>query len=643
MDFFRAQEQARKRSKLLVIYFAAAVLGIAAIINLALWAGLSATVEPPNSPPPLWDATRWLIVTLVVIVIIGVASAVRTMQFSQGGGAVAKSLGGRKVDTSTSDPLERRLVNIVEEMSVASGVSMPEVYILDQESGINAFAAGLSSHNAAVAVTRGALEGLSRDELQGVMAHEFAHILNGDMRLNVRLAGVIFGIIVLAMMGRMLLHSIYFSGGGRSRGNSKGGGGIVVIMALALAVMLAGLIGEWFGRLIQAAVSRQREFLADAAAVQFTRNPDGISGALKRIGGSMSKVETGTATGMGHFFFANAMKSSMGGPFATHPPLPQRIKAVDPQWDGEFSQPLQPDMRRVRNDEKAAAKERKAGRSITGHPMMDAMVILGSVGNLNDESISKAHDLLESWPKELRDTIHQHEGAKAAYAALLLSKNAAVREKQMAVIKPYFGEEGLDDVLDLEKMILALPEGNRLPLAELCLPALQNMSEAEYQKLQKPLQQLIEADQKVSLFEACLMQLFTSGAGEAWEGAPAKQKTHQLVAGVSRMLSRVVYLEVEDSDVATRIFETSTAELKQRWQSDVRLVDADALKSDHWQEEFASLAALPLAVRKWVLEAAIKAVLHDQSISVDESELLRVIALTMDCPMPLVLPTGSIS
>jgi Zn-dependent protease with chaperone function len=639
MDFFRAQDQARKRSKLLVFYFAAAVFGIAAIINLALWAGISATVEPPHSPPPLWDPARWLIVSLVVFGIIGAASAIRTMQFRQGGGAVAKSLGGRKVDASTSDPLERRLVNIVEEMAVASGVPMPEIYILDQESGINAFAAGLSSHNAAVAVTRGALEGLSRDELQGVMAHEFAHILNGDMRLNVRLAGVIFGIIVLAMIGRMLLHSVYFSGGGRSRGNSKGGGGIVVIIALALAVMLAGLIGEWFGRLIQAAVSRQREFLADAAAVQFTRNPDGIGGALKRIGGSVSRVETGSATGMGHFFFANAMKSSMGGPFATHPPLPQRIKAVDPQWDGKFSKPLQPDMRKVREDEKTAAKERKAGRSITGQPMIDAMVILGAVGNLNDQSIAKAHNLLESWPQELRDTIHQHEGAKAAYAALLLSKTEAVREKQMAIIESFFGGGGLKDVLDLEKMIAALPEGNRLPLAELCLPALHNMSEKEYRNLQKPLQQLIEADQQVSLFEACLMQLFTTGAGEAWESAPAKQKTSQLVEGVSRMLSRIVYLEAVDSDAAAKIFETATAELRQRWQSGVERVDANALKSEYWQEDFASLEALPLVVRKWVLEAAIKIVVYNQSISVDESELLRVIALTMDCPMPLVLPT----
>lgn len=635
MDFFKAQEQARRRTKLLVAYFAAAVLGIAIIINLVLYGVLEAGAEYDPSGVELWDPLRWVVVTgLVLLVILG-ASGARMLQFRQGGGAVARALGGRKVDVSTRDALERRLVNVVEEMAVASGVPMPEVYILEEEQGINAFASGLNSRDAAVAVTRGALEGLSRDELQGVMAHEFAHILNGDMRLNVRIAGIIFGIVVLALIGRVLMRSIWFSGG-RSRGNSKGNGGVIVLLVLGITLMLCGLIGEIFGRLIQAAVSRQREYLADAAAVQFTRNPTGIAGALKRIGGATGRIENGSASGMAHFFFASAMKSSLGGAFATHPPLPRRIKAVDPGWDGQFLKPRQPDTARIRREEQERSKKdvAKPGAVFGGAGMVSAMAILASVGNVNQDSITCATRLLQGWPEALREAIHQRDGARAVWAALLLSSDEQTRRTQLEQLQSILGEETVDEVLSVWRMLRQLPPGNRLPLAELSLPALRGMKEAELLRFREPLEKMVAADGQVSLFEACLMQMLKSLVDDG-EGTGAPDGKAQVLS-VSRILSRLALLEADDEGVARRIFERHTADLRQRWKPDVAFCAAAQLSDGQWSDDFDVLARLPLVTRRFVLESAIQIVVHDQRISVDEAELLRVMALTMDCPMPLV-------
>ena len=235
-------------------------------------------------------------------------------------------LGGRLVNPAQPDPDERKLLNVVEEMAIASGIPVPQVYVLPEEKGINAFAAGHSTSDAVVAVTQGALRLLTRDELQGVIGHEFSHILNGDMRLNLRLMGLIFGILCLAVIGRVLLH---VRGGGKDKNP---------LPLLGLVLVLMGWVGVFFGRLIQAAVSRQREFLADASAVQFTRNPAGLAGALKKIGGLSygSKLKNAHAGEASHMFFGNGMGGSFLGLMETHPPLAERILALEPDFDGEF-------------------------------------------------------------------------------------------------------------------------------------------------------------------------------------------------------------------------------------------------------------------------------------------------------------------
>ena len=289
MDFFEHQDQARKNTKVLVVYFVIAVACIIASVYLAsllIFYGIQSR-QQPGAPTPalvLWDPKLFLYAALGTLVVVVVGSLYKTATLAKGGSAVAEALGGRFVNPNTTHLEERKLRNVIEEMAIASGLPVPKIYVLDDETGINAFTAGHAPGDAAIGVTRGCMTLLNRDELQGVIGHEFSHILNGDMRLNLRLMGVIFGILCLAVIGRILLYS-------RSRSSKDKN----PLMLLGLALIVIGAIGVFFGRLIQAALSRQREFLADASSVQFTRNPAGLSGALQKIGGAGSRVESAHA------------------------------------------------------------------------------------------------------------------------------------------------------------------------------------------------------------------------------------------------------------------------------------------------------------------------------------------------------------
>ncbi|MGD8323007.1 MAG: M48 family metallopeptidase, partial [Gammaproteobacteria bacterium] len=331
MDFFARQEQSRRTTRYLVLLFALAFLSVAlatAIVVAALFQFLPAFDQPLLSTT-IGDGTRSVLIPFlatigIVLLLMVIASAGRSATLSRGGASVARMLGGTEIHGDSKDPLHRRLVNVVEEMSIAAGVPVPDIFVLESESGINAFAAGLEHSDAAVAVTRGALERLNRAELQGVIAHEFSHILNGDMRINQRLIGFSFGILVLALAGRWMLRSMRFTR--RSRSDK---GSIALILGIALAVI--GSIGVFFSRLIKAAVSRQREMLADASAVQFTREPDGLAGALKKIGGYSSDFTAAEAEEVAHMLFGRGSRAFRGW-FATHPPILDRIRALDPSF-----------------------------------------------------------------------------------------------------------------------------------------------------------------------------------------------------------------------------------------------------------------------------------------------------------------------
>src|SRR6516165_5966397 len=323
-NFFQQQDSARRKTFQLVVYF---VLAISILIALVY--GLLLALEPVS----WWQPELLLLAALGVGLVVGGASAFKVAQLASGGQAVALMMGGEEVPGTTTDARQKRLLNVVEEMALAAGVPVPPVYVLE-ERGINAFAAGYGTGDAVVAVSQGCLDYLTRDELQGVLGHEFSHILNGDVRLNLRIMVLIFGIMALSTIGFIILRTAPLRG---SSSDKKDSGAAFMLLGLGLYIL--GMGGAFFGWLIQAAVSRQREFLADASAVQFTRNPDGIAGALKKIGGLAlgSRIANPRANEVSHLFLSDAF---MGARFtdllATHPPLAERIRRLDPMFDGTY-------------------------------------------------------------------------------------------------------------------------------------------------------------------------------------------------------------------------------------------------------------------------------------------------------------------
>jgi Zn-dependent protease with chaperone function len=448
VDFYSRQVEARRQTRWLVVGFIIAMIAVVGVLDVVLLTLLSAAHREQPGLAPLDYITRnpgaAFFCTLVVVAVIGFASLFKSVQLREGGGVVARSLGGVRVGRDTADLKRKRLHNVIEEMAIASGVPMPEIYVLEQESGINAFAAGHSPANAAITVTQGALDRLSRDELQGVIAHEFSHVLNGDMRLNVQLMGWLFGLFVIALIGRTLLRYAP-----RSR---KGGAGL---LGAALAVMVLGYVGLMCGRLLQAAVSRQRERLADASGVQFTRNPDGLKGALVKIAGvpEGSRIVSADAEQAAHMLFAPGVSRL----FATHPPLAERIRALDPHFDvrklsetGAKALSLVPAFDAAETREamisRAAAQPAVAGSASArvddsgGRDIVDAPVraqpqkVSAQVGFVDAVHIEQAKALRIALPESLRDFVESTGHARAVVLALLLSREPSVRERQLALL-----------------------------------------------------------------------------------------------------------------------------------------------------------------------------------------------------------------
>jgi len=639
MDFFRAQDQARRRSALMILYFVCAVAAlIAAIYAVCLFAFASVgeygeTGVWAAAPRDWWNPEILLWSALAVGVIVGGGSAYKMAALRSGGGAVARSLGGRQVTAASDDPLDRRLLNVVEEMAIASGSPAPEVYVLDEEEGINAFAAGHRPQDAAVAVTRGALERFGRDELQGVVAHEFAHILNGDMRLNIRIVGVIFGLFALSVVGRILLHSALrgrMLRGGRGRG---GGGAALGVILLGVAVVVIGYIGAVFGRLIQAAISRQREYLADAAAVQFTRNPDGIAGALKRIGGAdaRGRLKHGSASGMAHLFFANAMSARLGGLLATHPPLPKRIRAIDPTWDGSFA------TGKASSPEAEEESERKpkgaAGPSGRPASAVAAAALLGGMGQVEPRQIRFAREFLGGLPAPLREAEADPVRAEAIILALLLQREPAVREGQEAAIRRCAREALRKELEAVAPLVEARERWERLPLLEHVLPALRETPRRLLDDFFELLEALVAADRRVSLFEFALerlvrARLLAPAERRGVDGAMPRAKA------ISLALGAVASLDAEaERDAKVRFAKAAEGLPLGRGLAWRPLPEGDYRQLESALE---TLARAPLKTKRAFLEACARAITRDDKVAPEEAELFRAIAASLDLPVPPV-------
>jgi len=635
VDFFERQDKARRNTKLLVFYFSLAVLSLILAVNIAV-SLIFTGFMPANSidePSIGWSRSELLFwVTIGTLAVILIGSVFKSLQLARGGSAVAELLDGRLINSNTSDADERKLLNVVEEMSIASGVPVPQVYVMDSEAGINAFAAGHSASDAAISVTRGCMKMLSRDELQGVIGHEFSHILNGDMRVNLRLMGLVFGILCLTVIGRILIQT-------RGRKNP--------LPLLGLALIITGWAGVFFGRLIQAAVSRQREVLADASAVQFTRNSSGLAGALKKIGGLTygSRINSPHAEEASHLFFANALGDSV---FATHPPLVERIRALDPSFDGRFPRVILERPSDVSPAPGAAQLSRP--QPIPGLPLVQAEgdrfaapfisqhAVIANIGQATTEHLRYAVDFHQAIPPGLEAAARDPLGAGALVCAFLLASEPATRRKQLEDLDRATSEAIRDEIMRVWPDTQSMPPQARIPLVDLALPALRRLSRQQFEQFRAATETLVASNSETDLFVYMLRKIVVRHLETYF--FPEQRRVTQfyalrpLASDCGVLLSATAYAGQENATKAYAAFGQGAESLSRAARSEIPWLPPDQCDLSHIDAALVRLSQAVPQIKKNVLNACAQTVVADGVIQEGEAELLRAIADTLDCPVP---------
>ena len=707
MDFFEHQERARRNTSRLVFFYvlAVALILLSVYFAFALTLGLAraADSDTPGAAGQamrLWNPGLFAMVTAGTLLVVMGGTAYKVMRLSQGGSSVAALLGGRRINRNTAQPDERKVLNVVEEMAIAAGIPVPPVFLLENETGINAFAAGFAPEDAVIGITRGAMGQLSRDELQGVIAHEFSHIFNGDMRLNIRLMGILHGILLIGLIGYWLLRSSMYS---NSYGSSKKGKGnsAAQIAILGLALSAIGFVGVFFAKLIKSAVSRQREFLADAAAVQFTRNPTGIAGALKKIGGlpAGSKLKDAHAEEASHFFFANGLSSAWFSLMATHPPLAERIRRLDPAWaginsDGAKAPPPRFDSLGAgaptprsdslgagapppRSDSLGAgappprSDSLGAGapppRSGLGSPgtvtptpalayaamaagadartvRVTAQEVVATVGAPQPAHLRYSQNLLAALPAARQAAAHEPAGARALIYNLLLSGAGEIRARQQQVLKQSADPAACQAAAELDGAVQALPAELRLPLADLAIATLKELTPPQYEVFHDCVEKLILADAQVELFEYALYRMLQRHLAPFFTPPPSPAIRYYslkpLLDPCIAVLSCLAYWGDESGADARKYFDAGLARLvanagfaaivpamRAREDCGVRVLDA-ALQQ---------LAQAEPALKKRIMDACVACVAANGAVNAAEAQVLRAVGDALGCPIPPIM------
>ena len=636
MDFFEAQERSRRSSRWLVLWYLLAVLSVVASY-CALVAGAWAFVGMISAPPPefyplaaYWSALKrvppsvyYLVGGSVTVFIVGV-SAWRMWQLSGGGEAIADLLGARYVVSGSATPAERKLLNVVEEMAIASGIAVPPVYVLDQDGAINALVAGYSPNEAVIIVTQGAVQKLSRDELQGVMGHEFSHILNGDMALNLRMVAILAGLTRLGEVGEALVLSA--ARRNQHLGREDRGAGVLAAMFGALVAFTA-FPGTFAAAAIKAAVSRERELLADAASVQFTRNPDGIAGALDSIHALHGHTVVHAAQGelLSHMFFAPAVAHWWG--FATHPPIAERIRRAHPRFRrDEYRE-------RRRGTRKEVAVIDGAGNVVRNLPFGAAgaaLAVVATVGQTAPQHVDYAARLLAQLPPRLHAALHRADEAELAMFALALEPDAATRETEIAALVAGRGGEIKAKVVELYGLVAGLARAHMLTLVDLAVPAIKEQRQERRDAFLADLAATVEADRRVTLREFVLLTLLRQRLREG-AGQPIRTQFRRVeeVADDAHAVLSLVALAAQDAAAAA--FEKGAAVLKLGWQAPV---PREALNTAKVAESLERLRHLAPLTKPGVLKACCAAAFADGELRLAEVELVRMVAATLDCPMP---------
>jgi Zn-dependent protease with chaperone function len=633
MNFFERQAVARKQTFRMLVLFGLAVGAIVLAVNIALLVALGFSGGLGQAIPLM------VLITLGTLAVIGFSSLYRLASLRSGGEAIAREMGGTPVPEDTTDFQLRRLRNVVEEIAIASGVPVPRIFVLEQEEGINAFAAGYAPADAAVAVTQGALKRLNRDELQGVIAHEFSHILNGDMRLNLRLIGVLFGILVIGLIGQKILQH-----GGRTRGRGAAG-----VLLAALALMIIGYAGVFFGRIIKAGISRQREFLADASAVQFTRQTRGIAGALKKIGGlgEGAALHNSEKEEVAHMLFGDGVGYS--SLFATHPPLLARIRAMEPGFKPEALKELA--ARWQLHPPVGLDEDRVLGFDAPAQPpplppqraelLVTPPAVVAQVAAPQADDFRRAGAIAEGLPPLLLAASRSTSGAVPLLFGLLLAAEPEVRERQRFELKARHGESMAGIAVDFAGQCQQLHPMQRLPLAALAFPVLRRRPRPELQQFVDSCYALIHADRRVSVFEYCLGRLLQVQVMEALDPQsgwrPGHRKLSQVTAEIASLFAVMAQAGHPQPAEAQRAYLAGMERVLPRTNTAYVAPAQGALALDAAWER---LDELEPPGKELLIEGLVAAISHDNHVAVAEAELLRVVCAALHCPLPPMLESA---
>lgn len=643
MDFFESQDAARRRTGRLVLLFALAVVSII----VSVYAVVSAALVFATKEAPSWNPPLFLAVVMATVLVVGLGSLYKIAQLRGGGRVIAEALGGRLIPRNTGDLQQRKILNVVEEMAIASGTPVPPVYLMSEEKGINAFAAGYTPNDAVIGVTQGCIEQLSRSELQGVIAHEFSHIFNGDMRLNIRLIGVLNGILIIGIIGYFILRSIAYSGSGRSRGKGKEGVAVVAILGIGAGLAAVGFLGTVFGNLIKAAVSRQREYLADASAVQFTRDPDSIGSALKRIGGFKhgAGIRSPNAAEASHMFFAKALTSGLTSMFATHPRLADRIRRIDPRWDGTYLLP-----RAVEDPKPAQGRDRTVAgidvaEVITGAAILaEGSTSVSRIGRPSVAHVKHAGNLIRGLPAPVVAAAREPYGARAVIYALLLNRESDVRRIQLQHLSEHADEGVTRLVRELLPSMESVATEARLPLVDLTTAALRELTASQYARFRAVVTALTEADKLLSLFEWVLHRMILHHLEPQFGKVDTAAVKHDDLRTLERqcavLLSALSHSGHLDPASSLAAFEKGRARLQL---PGLNLLDERHSGLRELDSALTDLGGASFRLKRDLLEAGVACVSADKQVTVMEGELLRGIAAALGCPMPPLLPGQRIS
>ena len=663
MDFFASQELARKNTRRLIVLYLLSIIGlIVGVYLLLVFVGFGVTVSGQAKTGREFAPNHfvdWLRVDMLgyvaaaISTIIGAGSVFKIASLRGGGESVASLLGGRRLQPNSTRVNERRILNVVEEMALAAGTPVPPVYVLDEEPGINAFAAGYTIDDAVIGLNQGTIDTLNRDELQGVVAHEFSHILNGDMRMSIRMIGILHGIQLIALIGYFCMRSL---GGRRHSSSSNDGKGKAVMLILGAGLIAVGGVGVFFARLIKASVSRQREFLADASAVQFTRNPESIAGALKMIGSQTSRMESPAAEETSHMFFGS-MFGNGNSMMATHPPLLQRIRKIDPRFDGNYSEFAHQRNERRRRREEADRERREREEAhglrfegIGGNRMggfldnqfpIDPLLVIAGIGNPDEDDVEYSELVVDRIPEALVAASRDVFDSRCIVFATLLNAETEIRRTQLHALATNEGQATIDRTIELMSAVDGLEPRFRLPVFEILQGTLTGMSPEQYDSFRKSIEALVAADNRVDLFEFFLRQHLIVHLDRRYGRVRPPRVQYRalnpLQEEVCRLIAIIVRVGHDQPGEVQKAWSTAMNSLdKPDWNAEKKFL-SEPLNARLLGDAIQKVNLAAPVIKKRLLTAMAEAIACDGKITVEEAETFRAVAESLDCPVPPVM------